>query len=232
MSFIRLAWAYANLWRDLYVIMKGSEFRGHPKLFSDARGGSLKPTDALIVGRLLERHKPLCILEIGSFLGLSTRFLLDATAPCGSKVTAVDPNIKHRIFSEPRRFVEKLNQRHIPGRLEIVTAFFGKPHGISPGSVPVIGPEWGRKFDCIFIDGDHSYDAVSENFRLAVGMLEQGGCILFHDPLSWPEVGRFIDEIKEEYRGRADVAIYGRFDQTMLRLIGRKNDGIGYFRLR
>lgn len=48
-------------------------------------------------------------------------------------------------------------------------------------------PDEGQKFGLIFIDADHSEDAVAEDTRRAVARLEPGGMIVFHD-WNLPEV--------------------------------------------
>jgi len=200
--------------------------------FLEARSGSIKPTDALIIARLMNRHRPFRILEVGSFLGVSTRWLMDVSASWQARVTAVDPNIPHRVFSEPRYFLERLTDYPACERLEIVTAFFGQPLCDFPSHIPVIREDWGRTFDMVFIDGDHAYEAVRDNFLLAMRFLSSHGIILFHDVLSWPDVNRFINELKVEYEGKAEVGIHGEYDRGLLKLIRRSNDGIGFFKLK
>jgi predicted O-methyltransferase YrrM len=222
---------YSGIWRDLLGFFKADPTLQGDELFREARSGSLKPTDALIVARVLQRHQPGRVLEIGSFLGVSTSWLLDASAPWQAHVTAVDPNIPHRVFPEPRRLLEQLTGTRGADRLEIVSAFFGQPLHEVPAQVPIIREGWGRTFDLVFIDGDHTYEAVRDNFRLALPLLAAGGVILFHDALSWPGVTRFLSEIKVEFSGQAEVSLLGEWDRKLLNLIGRSNDGIGYFRL-
>jgi predicted O-methyltransferase YrrM len=243
--------AYVRIWRDLYRLLKSevSPFTLREKL-RHASHGSLKPTDALILARLLRRHRPGRILEIGSFLGLSTRWLLDSSQGWRAHVTALDPNVRHRIFDEPRRIVEALNRRHYPDRLEIVSGFFGAygdwVYECYSQTEPcrdrdyvdrlladrvVIDDCWGKSFDFVYIDGDHTYEAVMRDFRLALNFIAPGGCIAFHDSLSWDGVSRALDEIAQEFHNRATVTIFGKNDRRLLHLIGRANDGIGLFQL-
>ena len=220
---------YLRIWKDVLLLLKKDTSRPLAELLLHARCGSVKPTDALILARLLNRHRPNAILEVGSFLGISTRFILDVSSPWGAKVVAVDPNIPHRIFDRPREYVERLNANNIPQRLEIVSAFFGNPVGEFTAGVEVVDSGLGRTFDLIFIDGDHSYEAVMLNFKLAVKMLNKGGVIVFHDAISWEGVERALKEIDVEFSGKATVKVYGKFHRKLLKLIGRANDGIGVF---
>jgi predicted O-methyltransferase YrrM len=215
-----------------------------------ATHGSLKFTDAYILKQILHKYKPDSILEIGSFLGFSTRWLLEVSRSWGPKVTAVDPNIRHRIFDNPRSFVERLNSEFYQNRLEIITGFFGpyddniyydyehheprKKRDYVNELIKdrmIINRTWERKFDFIFIDGDHAYSSVMNNFEIAVQMLNERGSINFHDALSWTDVNKAIKEIKVKYHERADVDIYGSLDRILLKTLRGNNDGIGSFRL-
>lgn len=180
---------YSGIWRDLLRIFKKDVTAQADELFREARGGSIKPTDAMIVAKLLCRHKPKNVLEIGSFLGVSTRLLLDVSTPWNAHITAVDPNIPHRFFNEPRRFVEQLCSLHSGDRLKIVSAFFGTPVRQPPGDIPVIDAGWDESFDTIFIDGDHTYEAVADSFRLSLQLLAPQGVFCFmmrYHGRTWP----------------------------------------------
>ena len=61
-------------------------------------------------------------------------------------------------------------------------------------------------FDHIFIDGDHTYEGVKEDFSNFSPLIRSGGIIAFHDiigehsPESGFEVARFWNEIKSSFR--------------------------------
>ncbi len=217
-----------------------------------ARGGSLKFTDAYVLKQLLYKHKPSTILEVGSFLGFSTRWLLEVSSAWDAKVTAIDPNIRHRIFDNPREFVESLNSQFYPERLEIVTGFFGEFSNeyayydyeqyepkrdkefvdVLLKEREVINENWDRKFDFIFIDGDHSYEATMTNFAIAIKLLNPGGCIAFHDTVSWDGVNQALKQLAKKYKNKARVRIYGNKKIAKLfNKIKRPIDGVGSFEL-
>ncbi len=218
--------------------------------WSDAREGSIKFTDAYVMKQILHKYKPATILEVGSFLGFSTRWLLEITKGWTPKITAIDPNLRHRVFDEPRSVVERLNSQFYPERLEIVTGFFGtyddsvyhdyehyEPK-IERKAVDelinrrvIIDEAWNRKFDFIFIDGNHAYESVMNNFETAIGILNNRGTIAFHDALSWMGVNRAVKEIKVKYHDEAEVNIYGNIDRAIFKSFGVHIDGIGSFRL-
>lgn len=66
---------------------------------------------------------------------------------------------------------------------------------------------WQYKFDFIWIDGDHRYEAVKRDFEDWFSLLEPNGIIAFHDsaPVTsipdsfegWPGPTKLVNEIKE-----------------------------------
>lgn len=95
------------------------------------------------------------VLEIGTGLGVSTR----AMASTGNGVVTVDPD----------PWVE----------LNVVPAF----RGMSVLDVKALDDDWlrGRRFDLVFIDGDHSEDAVLRDIQSVLPLLRPGGLVVLHD---------------------------------------------------
>lgn len=206
-----------------------------------ASEGRIKIIDALYLAALLRDKRPANVLEIGSFLGFSAYWILESSLPWSAKVTAVDPNIRHRVFDNPRSVVERLNSS-FDNRVTIKSAFLGsygegvyydyvhyepkKGHDevdVLLSRIPSL-EHIEQRFDFIFIDGDHSYRATMENFRICVKSLNPGGTIVFHDAITWPDVGRVLSDLKREFGTSAYIRILG------LR-IPRLCDGLGVFQL-
>ncbi len=217
----------------------------------EAFSGKINFPDAYILQRLLERCRPKNILEVGSFVGFSTRWILDIVTRWDGRITSIDPNIRHRSFDAPGDVLATLNARHLPSHLEILHGFFGMPgdvyhdyEQIEPtrprefvdrlvASRERITAAWPRKFDFIFIDGDHTYEAVKENIRIALHLLEAKGCIAFHDAISWAGVNAALQELAKDYAGRGEMKILGRLDHFIFQsILGKHTDGIGFFRRR
>lgn len=110
-------------------------------------------------------------LEIGSFEGMSAIWLLDYVP--GLKVTCVDtfcPGFDDVTGEYEQRFdrnVEEYGNRvtKIKGRSQDVLKTFSKR----------------SKFDLIYIDGHHSYEAVKEDIALTWPLLKKGGMLIFDD---------------------------------------------------
>jgi len=68
-----------------------------------------------------------------------------------------------------------------------------------------VAKDWETKpdptIDILHIDGLHTYDAVSEDFRTWSKFLSPDGVVLFHDTISYrDDVGRFFDELPGDYK--------------------------------
>jgi predicted O-methyltransferase YrrM len=203
---------------------------------ADAIEGSVKLYDAMTLRRLLLERRPARILEVGSFLGLSARWILEVTRPWGATLTAVDPNVAHRGFARPLDAARRLNREFLPSRLEFVERRFG-PEAAAED------PRLKRPFDFVFIDGDHRYEAVRSDFETASALLSPGGTITFHDAMSSDSVWRLLGEIGSQGVVRvhgARLAGPGTFRAVrrsgLASLVRRLNlravlmDGIGEFR--
>jgi predicted O-methyltransferase YrrM len=65
----------------------------------------------------------------------------------------------------------------------------------------------GEKLDFLFIDGDHTYEGVKQDFEMYAPLVRKGGTVVFHDiaehlPEEHCEVAKFWDEIKQQYPHR------------------------------
>ncbi len=57
---------------------------------------------------------------------------------------------------------------------------------------------WGWTFDLVFIDSSHQYQPTKDELGLAVRMMPEGGKILLHDTVSFPDVYRAVMEFCQE----------------------------------
>jgi predicted O-methyltransferase YrrM len=62
----------------------------------------------------------------------------------------------------------------------------------------------GKKVDYLFIDGDHTYEGVKQDFIMYSPLVRKGGLVVFHDIVKVKEkigcdVDKFWNEIKQQY---------------------------------
>lgn len=213
---------------DLYVQLQmeyeksvmrkyGRDQKNH-LLIQHAIAGSIKLYDALALRTYIFRARPKKILEIGSYLGFSTRWLLEACAGWDGNVTSLDPRIRHRIFDDLESHVAEFCRPH-ESRFQMINAFFSSRNvddylfdylnsepkisaevaRMKIASIPVI-EELPEKYDLIFIDGDHRYHSTADNLLLALTMLNEGGSCILHDALSWPEVVPAVKDVTKNFK--------------------------------
>jgi predicted O-methyltransferase YrrM len=112
------------------------------------------------------------IVEIGSFKGRSTICLAKgAEAGDGARVFAVDP---HDGGTYPV-FLRNLEAANVLARVSPIVK-----------TSVEFNPGWAEPIGLLFIDGDHKYASVEQDFLLWSPYVIDGGVIAFHDTTSSP----------------------------------------------
>ena len=162
------------------------------------------------------------ILEIGSWHGKSTIVLASAAQQVGSRVFAVDPHEGIVYWQDDVPPMETLGPS-----LDVFAENLRKA-GVSDLVEPLVMTsreafERLRDRECfslVFIDGNHSYRSVIEDFEMWSQCLVEGGVIGFHDSnTGMPGPRRVIGEVKE----RADfefLSLVGQLTSFRKRKVG------------
>jgi predicted O-methyltransferase YrrM len=109
------------------------------------------------------------IVEIGAFEGVSTRLIRDAM-PCNAHLYAVDPFPPNRYgFSFQHAIFRREASRSGNGRVTLLRQF-------SHEAVA----SWPEPIDLLYLDGDHSFEGVTRDFREWGMHVRSGGVILVH----------------------------------------------------
>jgi predicted O-methyltransferase YrrM len=115
------------------------------------------------------------IVEIGAFEGVSTRAMRDAM-PHDAHLYAVDPFIANRYgFCVQHAIFRRETGRSANGRVILLRQF-------SHEAIK----SWREPIDLLFIDADHSFEAVTRDFRDWGRHVRSGGVILLHDSQQSP----------------------------------------------
>lgn len=137
-------------------------------------------------------------LEIGTFLGRSAGILSSKS----EKVYSFD------VFEKYGAIGDIINREHYQ------LLFYQNPHSkeivekLVPPNVSLHYRETGcfdflqkGSLDLIFLDGDHSYFGVKEDFSETNSFLKVGGHLLFHDSIGyWEGVRKFIGELPPNFK--------------------------------
>lgn len=147
----------------------------------------------------IEKLQPQTILEIGTATGGMFFLLARAAAPSAHLISLDLPGglggggyapwktkVYKRMILPKQRATFIRQDSHSLESLEAVRATLG-----------------GGEIDLLFIDGDHTYDGVRQDFEMYGPLVREGGVIAFHDivPNPAPEcaVDRFWNEVKNQY---------------------------------
>jgi predicted O-methyltransferase YrrM len=173
-------------------------------------------------------------LEIGSYGGLSSAYLLSGLEKKNSFLYSVDPfgtnietqkKIVGKYNNTDYREAEYASLRRKPTKSEVSGALknlgFSNFKLIEGYSFDVI-KRWNKKIDLLFIDGNHEYGAVKRDFLEWTKYLKKGGVVILHDAnnlnylpkWNWGLEGptkvasAFINPPKWLNIGRVDSAVY------------------------
>jgi predicted O-methyltransferase YrrM len=127
------------------------------------------------------------IVEIGSYIGASTAFLGFAALHRGGYVHAIDPWTNDAMGAEGNRDTwTEFRKNTDPFQFYIV------PHRGT--SSDVFARDGAIACDMLFIDGDHSYEAVVADLRTWLPSLKPSGLLAMHD-IDAPPVKQAFDDV-------------------------------------
>lgn len=137
------------------------------------------------LAEMVMKNKPAVIVEIGSYAGGSTMILAEFASRYGGKVFAIDP-----FHSDNRPKYESSYEAEFDANTARWAHHIEKCKG-SSGEIP-----WQRPIDMLFIDGDHSYEALARDLSRFVPYVKSSGIVALHDYKQSGKVGvrRNVDE--------------------------------------
>jgi predicted O-methyltransferase YrrM len=133
---------------------------------SDAQGRALFDAASAASGRGV-------IVEIGSWKGRSTTWLASGARLAGQRVYAIDPHRGSREDPAADTLNEFLDNLARTGLADVVEPMVMTSE---EAAARVAGP-----IELLFIDGDHSFEAVRRDAELWLPRLMDGGTVMFHD---------------------------------------------------
>ena len=155
-------------------------------------------------------------LEIGSFEGLTSNFIVDNILNTDGKLICIDPltdfylndnlsdidrkrNDNDFIFFKDQysRFINNVKEHIEAGKIELI-------RDLSVKVFDSLIEKYENKFDFIYIDGDHRPEGVYIDAVNCFKLCKNGGYILFDDYL-WENTGLGIDRFLNEYEGKYTI---------------------------
>ncbi|MEX0811162.1 MAG: class I SAM-dependent methyltransferase [Chitinophagales bacterium] len=158
---------------DFSAIATGNKLTVDPFSFLD---GTSLPTDFALLRSLAERFKVKTYLEIGTWRGASVANIAQIVPEC---YTLNLPDEKLREMKLGENYIQ--SHRFFSKNLKNVKHLFGNSHQYDFEKLD-------KKFDMIFIDGDHHYEAVKKDTETAFKLLrDENSIIVWHDYAYSPE---------------------------------------------
>lgn len=162
---------------DINSLIPG--FSGRLEIFSFLDGGSL-PTDILLLKKLAEGIKNCSYFEIGTWRGESVANVAQEAKECYT-LNLGDEDIRKLGFPEDYIKQQAFYSKKIPNITHL--------HGDSR-TFDFAGQN--KKFDLVFIDGDHHYEFVkNDTEKVFAHLLHEESIVVWHDYAHNPEKIRF-----------------------------------------
>jgi predicted O-methyltransferase YrrM len=189
-------------WDQVYAYFNEQGFPGELLDFV-----CIRREEALQIEAIIQKKKPRAILEIGTFIGLSTG-VLALTSPPQCTVIGVDPNFPVHLLSQSIHYFEEqrvlfflkkmLQHFNVCRKVELLEGYFsytssayrdrfvargGDPQLIDQQEVMIVGTKAGTfaPYDLVFLDGDHSTEVIYGDLSLIQRYLTEDGIIILHD---------------------------------------------------
>jgi len=193
-----LLWRFALATRNIVALEDALELT-----FSSQFNALITPyqicSEIQALCEIVRQRRPRTVLEIGSQHGGSF-FLFSRVAVPDAFLVSVDlPREDLKPWRSLCAYLRRKEQN--------VSVIDGDSH--APSTVERVNQVLGgRKVDFLFIDGDHSYEGVRQDFENYVGFLNDAGMVAFHDinPDYWTRFGKRTGNYAGEiYRFWAEV---------------------------
>lgn len=155
---------------------------------------------------LYRELKPKNVLEIGALFGGTLWHWLKYIQP-GGKVTVVDMLVSTFDSRYGQQFECHDKLWYLWAKAAQTDLKIYEQSSIDPRVVNSIHSRYhGDPLDFVFIDGDHTYQGVKQDFEAYIDLVRAGGIVAFHD-ISIPDdhphyggVNRLWRELKQTYR--------------------------------
>jgi 3-dehydroquinate synthetase/predicted O-methyltransferase YrrM len=214
-----------NAKRDFKKLIRELENK-YPDYAGQIAGYSIKQKDAIIIRSIIEEFKPRSILEIGSYCGVSTNWIL-STLP-DARIECIDPWLATGNFDPMEVF--KAMTSFAKTRVILRRAFFGTncdtvytdSSKIDKAilSIEVLKRLYLSEYDLIFIDGDHRMTSSIMFFMLAKG---HSNGIVYHDA-ELPQHQSAFNTILDEWGDTWQLHTFSPYDDGVAMFSRTKKD--------
>lgn len=143
--------------------------------------GGVNPGDRRALFYLISHFKPKSILEIGTHIGASLSHIFGASSP-ESQITTVDiQDVNSSLLSLWKKHKSRLSPEDLVSRISWAQSRDSNVTFVKLAAREYLAQTQAYLADFIFLDGSHTYEAVAEEFPLALAKLRTDGILVLHD---------------------------------------------------
>lgn len=147
-----------------------------------------EPEVASFIGDLVYNLSPKSVVEAGCFLGFGSAHLANALCELGPGRDLYLVDINKRFLDITKKnldllFLNKVSVHFLEGKSWDTTVLSSIPNNA----------------DFIFLDSDHSYEGIKNEFNAYLPKLSRHGIAVVHDSILWPGVRRAVFELPDIY---------------------------------
>jgi predicted O-methyltransferase YrrM len=149
--------------------------------------------------RLVELHRPVVCVELGTWLGASAIPVALAIRRWGGTLTCVDTWAGDVSFHPERRAMTPWML--VSCARNLVEAGVGADVRLIPATTRAAAASWTQPIDYLYIDADHTYDGVRADLEAWAPFVVRGGIILGDDygHAAFPGVRQAWDEFEQAH---------------------------------
>jgi predicted O-methyltransferase YrrM len=129
--------------------------------------------------RLIELHRPVVCVELGTWLGASAIPVALAIRRCGGTLTCIDTWAGDVSFHPERRAMTPWML--VSCARNLVEAGVGADVRLIPATTRAAAARWTQPIDWLYIDADHTYDGVRADLEAWAPFVVRGGLLLGDD---------------------------------------------------
>jgi predicted O-methyltransferase YrrM len=165
-------------------------------------GASILDMEGKLLYKLAEECKEGVVVEIGSWKGRSTIWLAKGAR---TKVYAIDPHQGTQTHeyeaceNTSNEFMRNIARAGVSGVVVSIAA-----------TSEEVVKDWDKPVGLIFIDGDHSYEAVKFDFDNWVPHLVDGGVIALHDTIAYEGPRKVVIDNIFKSREFTNIGMWGQ----------------------
>jgi predicted O-methyltransferase YrrM len=168
-------------------------------------------SEILELGKILEASPPRRSLEIGTNYG-GTLLLTCTVSAADAKVISIDMPAGPFGGGYPRRKIPLFRKFSRAGQSLHLIRADSHSRKTKERVLRILDDE---NLDFLFIDGDHTYSGIQQDFQMYGPLVRSGGIVALHDIRTYDqttkcEVEKFWNEIRQHYQNREIIAAPSR----------------------